>query len=222
MTPRKDDDDGNLLNKMLPSDTDYELLANLIFDNAPDNKDGAKARAELKRICNAVHSRFKVPSSYGNDDHYQDVSLRFFKSLPHHRGEAKLGTLVYRIAVNQLIDMRRRGWSRESPESLLRDDEKFFDLLEQQLARNQNVNGAAEAADRRIHEKELLGCLTKREYVLYRSRFVLGKTAPEIAEEEGVSRQAISKKLTRIVAKIKRKDDETSSELSDFSDVVAK
>lgn len=223
MTPRSEGEDGNLLNQLLPSDTDYKLLANLIFDE-PDNEDGAKARAELQRICRAAHRRFKVPSCYSEEDHYQDVAIRFWKTLPSFRGQARLGTLVYRIARNQLVDMRRRRWQREDPEATLRRDDDLFDRLEH-LSRVENVNAAEEAAYKKIYRKELLSTLGKKEYSLYQARYVYGHTEEEIAQEEGVTRQAISKRLTRLVGKLKKINDEASSqdsELSDFSDVVTR
>lgn len=223
MTKTNNQDDGNLLRRRLPSDTDFELLANMIFDE-PDNKDGAKARAELERICIAAHRRFTVPSCYSAQDLCQDVAVRFWKALPGFRGQAKLGTLVYRIARNQLVDMRRRRWQREDPEAMLRQEDELLDRLAR-LAPSENVNTVEEAAFKKIYKKELLSNLGEKEYSLYQARYVYGHTEEEIAKQSGVTRQAVSKRLTRIVGKLKRINDEGSSqdsELSDFSDVVTR
>lgn len=220
MTSREDDG-GNLLHKILPPGIDYNDLARVIFDD-PDNKDGARAREELKRICRSVYNGFKVPACYSEEDHYQDVSFRFWKNLPNFRGEAKLGTLVYRIARNQLVDMRRKRWQREDPEATLGKDDELMNRLEQHFAPKENVNTTEEVTHRRIYKKELLRNLDEKEYQLFQARYVYGETDEEIAKKSGVTRQAVSKRSSRIVGKLKRINDEASrdSELSDFSDVV--
>ena len=73
---------------------------------------------------------YKVCYIYANDqddlnDLYQETVLNLWKSFPRYRGDSKLTTWVYRIAMNTCITFLRRsnasGWKngvmRKSPTS---------------------------------------------------------------------------------------------------------
>jgi RNA polymerase sigma factor (sigma-70 family) len=49
------------------------------------------------------------------EDATQEILIKFMKALPNYRGESKLRTWLYRIAVNHILDMRRHDWSISAP-----------------------------------------------------------------------------------------------------------
>lgn len=68
-----------------------------------------QSRAGIRRLCYAY-----LNSASEVDDLFQEIMTNVRKNLPKFRGEAKLSTWVYRIAVNTaLIHHRRRRSSEE-------------------------------------------------------------------------------------------------------------
>jgi len=49
------------------------------------------------------------------EDATQEILIKIWKALPGYRGESAFRTWLYRIAVNHILDMRRRGWDVASP-----------------------------------------------------------------------------------------------------------
>ncbi len=49
------------------------------------------------------------------EDATQDILIKVLKALPGYRGESKFSTWLYRIAVNHILDIQRRGWSVSAP-----------------------------------------------------------------------------------------------------------
>lgn len=45
----------------------------------------------------------------GAEDIYQNILLQIWRSLPDFRGEAEVGTWLYRVALNTALQARRRG-----------------------------------------------------------------------------------------------------------------
>ena len=195
-------DEGSLPTELTQRAANNEKLTAEIFElefiGANDLNDEAFRLTDLERICRAVFDKFDVPDWYSPEDHFQDVSIRFWKSLMGYRGEAKLSTVAYSIAFNQLVDRVRRQWREDAD-----DEDDFIAKVEQQLARKQNSNTTADRADKRILMKELSGSLSDAESRLIREYYVLGKTTVEISSETGVTPQAVQKRLKRAVKKMK-------------------
>lgn len=70
----------------------------------------AEHRDRLYRICRAYLPRDPVAAQ----DLYQDVLVQLWTHLPAFRGEAQLGTWVYRVAVNTALLFKRREQRRPS------------------------------------------------------------------------------------------------------------
>jgi RNA polymerase sigma-70 factor, ECF subfamily len=68
-----------------------------------------QSRAGIRRLCYSY-----LNSASEVDDLFQEIMTNVWNNLPNFRGEAKLSTWVYRIAVNTaLIHRRRRRPSEE-------------------------------------------------------------------------------------------------------------
>jgi RNA polymerase sigma-70 factor, ECF subfamily len=71
-----------------------------------------ESRAPIRRLCYSY-----LNSASEVDDLFQEIMTNVWNSLPNFRGEAKLSTWVFRIAVNTaLIHRRRRKRSEELPD----------------------------------------------------------------------------------------------------------
>lgn len=150
---------------------------------------------QLKKICQKLVFRFKASTICSCEDLEQVVIARFGKWYPSFRGDSKPKTALYRIARNALVDLSR------SPDKRC-DSLESMNLAEMYLvATHQNVA----AIQYNVLVKQLWRKLTTRkERDLFFARFVEWKTPSEIGRERGVSRQAISKQLDRIVEKLQR------------------
>jgi RNA polymerase sigma factor (sigma-70 family) len=168
-------------------------------------------RKQVHDACAAVIGSFKPSPVYTCDDLEQDVIARFGKWFPKYRWEARPKSLLWNIALNQLIDVsRRRDNQCESYEDIARQC--------QELSRCHaapNRNHAAARQERAVLMKELTRRLTRRERILFKNYFVRGMTTSEIAKLRGVTRQVISKQLTRITKKLKSVVDMPSSPVGD-------
>src|SRR5512138_2951585 len=49
------------------------------------------------------------------EDATQEILIKVWKALPGYRGESAFRTWLYRIAVNHILDLRRRGWGVATP-----------------------------------------------------------------------------------------------------------
>jgi RNA polymerase sigma factor (sigma-70 family) len=148
----------------------------------------------LDRICQQDIRSFKVPSIYTWEDLKQDVLIRFGKLLVKYRGEAQLSRLVTRIARNLLIDLHRQRDQRISVEDL--------ELAESAVEATNNDPREALQSMIELHES-LLRMSTDQERELFIKYFIEGKTLSEIAREQGITRQAISKRISQITKKLK-------------------
>jgi RNA polymerase sigma factor (sigma-70 family) len=167
----------------------------------------------LEEICEGVMSSFKPSRTYSCKDLNQDVLIRFGKWLPQYRRDASWKTVLRRIAQNQLIDVYR-SWNERCP--------SYEDLLESfQVDATQNalavgdsmlvkeplystIRQALRGIEFNILAEELSSKLSSRkERQLFHDYFIEDKSATEIARERGVSRQAVSKQIDRLIEKLR-------------------
>lgn len=186
------------------ADERKQQAASLFDDQSTNGRefvDGSEQRTKVLRICIAVINDYEVPATYGAEDLYQNVMFRFWKYLPRYRGEASLSTIIRKVALNQLIDMRRKGW-KNVPTSEARNhdgetqEEADFTANLKRGHRETTRNVVADQADRAILAKELTSRLSVSERSLCERLDI--ETPTEIAEQSGVSRQAISQRRDRI------------------------
>ncbi|NDW18481.1 sigma-70 family RNA polymerase sigma factor [Dysgonomonas sp. 216] len=134
---------------------------------------------------------YKVTSFYANEeqpinDLYQEVVLNLWKAYPSFRGDSKLSTWIYRIALNTCVTFFRRSKSRPS----------YVDL----------VIDIPESPDNNDDIKELYRLINKlgkieRALVLL---YLDDKTYKEIAEITGLTVTNVATKLSRIKDKLKQ------------------
>ncbi len=122
------------------------------------------------------------------EDLTQDVFLALHRTLPRFRGNAKLSTLIQRIAINRAFEHMRRRTRR--PVTLV--DERFFDEL---------VATAASPAARVAMREELtvvFECLTKikpKKRIAFLLRVVDGLSFEQIAELVDATPEAVAKRI---------------------------
>ena len=137
---------------------------------------------------------YKVCYIYASDaenlnDQYQEVVINLWKAFPHFRGECKVSTWVYRIALNTCISFFRKQKSR--PEI---------------IPINVNLESYADKEDKTALLRELyhminrLGQMERALILLWLEE----KSYQEIAEITGISRNNVAVKLNRIKEKLKK------------------
>lgn len=67
----------------------------------------AENKERLRRIC-----RYYAPSEEDQKDMYQEILINIWKSLESFRGEASIGTWIYRIAVNTSLDFAGKSYKQ--------------------------------------------------------------------------------------------------------------
>ncbi len=89
----------------------------------------------IMRIC-----RYYNPNEDDQKDMYQEVLVNVWKSLDTFRGDAKISTWIYRIAVNTSLSYIGKGYKQMTVSSdwdnigeLLDDDGEEKELLEEQF-----------------------------------------------------------------------------------------
>ena len=149
----------------------------------------------LELIAGQKRTIYKVCYVYAKDqddlnDLFQEVVLNLWKGFPRYRGDSKLSTWVYRIAMNTCITFLRRSGTRPSTVPITADvagsliDEEGKTGQLRQLYRLINQLGKLECA-------LILLRLEERSY-------------QEMADILGLSRGNVAVKLTRVKEKLKK------------------
>jgi RNA polymerase sigma-70 factor (ECF subfamily) len=139
---------------------------------------------------------FKVCSMYcknpiDREDLFQDIVIQIWRALPSFKGECKLQTWIYKIALNTAITSFRKNNTRQQYESI---DKKALKLpLEK-------------TSDAQEEKKEILyqaiGQLSEVEKAITMLHLD-GYSYKEISEIIGISESNIGFKLHKIKAKLK-------------------
>lgn len=144
-----------------------------------------------------LHERiiYKVVSFYADidqsiNDLYQEVILNLWKSYPSFRGESKLSTWIYRIALNTCITFFRRSKRRPSHTDLVSDIAEVPD-------NNEEITELYNLINR-------LGKIEKALVLLYLDE----RPYKEIAEITGMTVTNVSTKISRIKEKLKKMSNE--------------
>jgi RNA polymerase sigma factor (sigma-70 family) len=128
-------------------------------------------------------------SKEDKEDLFQDIVLQLWRAYPSFKGDAKVSTWMYRIAINNAITRLRKETKREKHVSL--DDEAFRVATEDNHI---NENAAAMyAAIKKLSEVEKALTMLYMDNCSYK----------EIAEITGLSESNIGFKLNKIKAKLK-------------------
>ena len=122
------------------------------------------------------------------EDLTQDVFLALHRTLPTFRGDAKLSTLVHRIAINRAYEHLRRQSARST--SLV--DAAFFDELVAPATTPEHQSAAREELAR------VFACLAKikpKKRIAFLLRVVDGLSFAEIGELVDAAPEAVAKRV---------------------------
>jgi RNA polymerase sigma-70 factor, ECF subfamily len=138
----------------------------------------------------AVHRRLgrilgPIPD---REDLTQDVFLALHRALPGFRGEAKLSTLLHRIAINRAFEHLRRQTRRPATPV----DAAFFDALI-----DPGASPERRAADREALTRvfDCLGRIKPKKRIAFLLRVVDGLSFEEIAELVDATPEAVAKRV---------------------------
>jgi RNA polymerase sigma-70 factor (ECF subfamily) len=127
-------------------------------------------------------------------DLYQEVVLNVWRAFPKFRGDSKISTWIYRIALNTCISFIRK-------EKNLPD----IDLLTQEMIRLAGLKDDQKIMLNRLYSLiERLGNLDKSIILLY----LEDKSYEEIAEITGLTVTNVATKLNRIKDKLRKMNKE--------------
>lgn len=87
-------------------------------------------------------------------DAFQEVCLKIWKQLRHYKGDAKLGTWIYRLTTNQCIDMLRKNKRHMTHISIFQRNEKDEEWLLEEVAKE---NVAMEVEIKALQEVVQIG-----------------------------------------------------------------
>lgn len=144
-----------------------------------ENKD------KILRIC-----RYYAPSVEDQKDIYQDILINIWRSLDSFRGDSKIGTWIYRIAVNTSLSYAGKHYrhmklnvdiENQSIINVLIDEKDDNKLIEEQLNSMQNHLNQLNVIDKAIMGLVLDDLSTK-----------------EIAEIIGITEPNVRVKIHRI------------------------
>ena len=134
-----------------------------------------------------------------------DVFFKAYKNIEAYNSErAGERTWLCTIARNSVInyfkssEVRRTELTDEMPEVPVEDDYSIT---------RQSVNREVE---------RLLGFLSEEEREILSLRFAMGLAVKEIAEMKGITQNAMTHRLMRILEKLRRLEEESGNSFSDF------
>lgn len=143
---------------------------------------------EYERVIYKVCYLYVTPHAPLNDL-YQEVVLNLWKAFPKFRGECKMSTWIYRIALNTCISFIRK--EKNVPEIV---------TLTQEADRTEETD-ETEAMMRQLYRMiNRLGQLEKSIILLYLEE----KSYEEISEITGLTLTNVATKLSRIKDKLRK------------------
>lgn len=130
------------------------------------------------------------------NDMYQEVVGNLWKGFPRYVGGSKLSTWVYSTALNTLLLHERR--QRRKPWPLLWSD---LSPQERQHYREDLADSGADELVERLYE--LIGMLKEDDRMLA-MMYIDGLPQSMIANIQGVSEEAVRKRIERLKCKLKQ------------------
>lgn len=149
----------------------------------------------LELISEQKRTIYKVCYVYAKDqddlnDLFQEVVLNLWKGFPRYRGDSKLSTWVYRIAMNTCITFLRRSSTRPSTIPITAD--VAGSLIEEE--------GKTGQLQELYHLINQLGKLERALILLWLEE----RSYQEMADILGISKGNVAVKLTRVKDKLKK------------------
>ena len=149
----------------------------------------------LELIADQKRTIYKVCYIYAKDqddlnDLFQEVVLNLWKGFPKYRGESKVSTWVYRIAMNTCITFLRRSNSRPTTIPMTAD-------VAGQFADDNGTAGQLKELYKLINQ---LGKLERALILLWLEE----RNYQEMADILGISKNNVAVKLNRIKEKLRK------------------
>ena len=141
-------------------------------------------RASIRRLCYGY-----LNSAAEVDDLFQEIMTNVWNSLPSFRGEAKIGTWLYRIAVNTALIHRRK----RKPSAVLEDVPDPRASAHQDLERRERLE--------RLHRA--IAQLGDQDRLIV-SLLLEGISYKEIGEITGITVNYVGVKIVRIKQALER------------------
>lgn len=144
----------------------------------------------------------------------QDIFLSLWKNAGRIRGDSKLSTWLYRVAVNKAINFRKRGGVFTQLKQILSSDDLDDSLIEQlPAAESSRPDRQWEARHAETQLADLLAELPQRQREIYLLHKLEGLSYKEIAEEMKISLGSVESVMHRakenlqkiMVKKLKKK-----------------
>jgi RNA polymerase sigma-70 factor (ECF subfamily) len=135
-------------------------------------------KASIRRLCFGY-----LNSSSEVDDLFQEIMKNVWHSLPSFRGEAKISTWVYRIAVNTALVYRKK-WKQ---------GEELEDLPDQRCGAHQTL----EDQERLAALHRAIATLPDQDRLIV-SLLLEGLSYKEIADVTGITVNYVGVKISRI------------------------
>lgn len=161
---------------------------------------------KFHRTCQKLFAKFQaqLPQHLEGEDFEQDMIVRVATKFSQYRGDSDFNTWLNSTARNRLIDITRsqRGVRFECGEPENENDNGHESLALWDRCQTYR-NMVAEDEDHRILFQELESKLSEKQRPVFVMYFREGRTTEEIAKKLGISRQAVSTNLGRIVKKLR-------------------
>ena len=135
-------------------------------------------------------SRAYTNTSHDREDLINDIALELWKAFPRFRGQSKLSTWIYRIALNTSLNYKRRKKNLVLFSEMNRN-KSIASLIDQDD--NQNIDTLYSCIDE-------LSEINKAIIILYLD----GNSHDEIAEITGISKTNVGTRISRIKEQIKK------------------
>ncbi len=136
-------------------------------------------------------SRAFARTTYDRDDLINDIALELWKSFPRFKGNSKLSTWIYRVALNTSMNYKRKKKKNLVFFSEIKQSESIARMVEEEEDLNTDILYKC------IDE---LNELNKAIIILYLD----GNSHDEIAEITGISKSNVGTRIGRIKEQIKK------------------
>lgn len=144
----------------------------------------------IKRIC-----RYYNDNAHDQQDMYQEILINIWRSLDKFRGDSKLSTFIYRIAVNVSITYASKSF-KQSKLYVSADTENINEIIDH----SQDDKAAIEQQIQQLHTA--LNTLSVIDKALI-SLVLEGLSMKEIANVIGITEPNVKVKIHRIKTQLK-------------------
>jgi RNA polymerase sigma factor (sigma-70 family) len=196
-----------MTNPFVEEKTEVELEQALVADAQAGDRQALEKLIRLHQswVFNIV---LRMVSDYHlAEDISQEVLLKIFSKLPTFQGKSRFRTWLYRIAVNQVLNVKKTKHEEYHANHGYRwaDDKYMEDYISQGLPDRKLIPAEVTVIAREVMVKCLLGmllCLDRKQrlvYILGAILNVTSRTASEILEISDVNfRQVLSRSRRRL------------------------